>query len=233
MNLDGIQAITFDAAGTLIVPYPSVGEVYAEVLADLGYAYSPETLEQRFRQSFQAFKRDQPDALLDRKGWRTIVTNALQGLTPANDIDRQFDALWNAFALPERWRLLPEVVPTLATLEKRGYRLFVLSNNDSRLHGILDGLGLGPYVEAVFVSAELGFEKPSLKIFQLAQIQMGVPPRAILHVGDSPVEDVQGALQAGWQAALVGTQADSTAVNLPALHRAATLDELFPSIKMR
>lgn len=226
MNLDGIQAITFDAAGTLMAPHPSVGEVYAEVLAGLGYEVAPETLEQQFRVSFKTLKRDQPEAVLDREGWRTIVNGALNGLTPDDDFDRQFDALWNAFAEPHRWRLLPGVADTLASLHQRGLRLFVLSNNDSRLHGILDGLGAGQYFEGVFVSAELGAEKPSRKIFQLAQERIGAPSETILHVGDSPVEDIQGALEAGWRAALIGPKAGTTAV-IPILSRAANLAELF------
>lgn len=231
MKLDGIQAITFDAAGTLIAPHPSVGEVYAEVLASLGYPVSPDTLEYRFRHAFQALKRDHPDAVLDRAGWRIIVSAALRDLTPEDDFDRQFDALWDAFAQPERWRLLPGVDSTLAKLNQRGMRLFVLSNNDSRLHGILEGLGVGAFFEAVFVSAELGAEKPSRKIFQLAQARIGAPAGAILHVGDSPVEDVKGALEAGWRAALVGPKAGTTAA-IPIITRAPGIAELFAD-KMR
>jgi len=231
MILDDVQAITFDAAGTLIEPHPSVGEVYAEELAKLGYTLEPETLENRFRASFKALKRDQPKAVLDREGWRKIVAGTLRELTPEGDFDRQFEALWNAFALPERWRVLPRVEPTLASLHPR-LPLYVLSNNDSRLRGILDGLGLGQHFEDVFISAELGVEKPDPAIFRLAQERIGAAAGAILHVGDSPMEDAHGALNAGWQAALVGPKAGTTAA-VPIIRRAANISELFGPGKMR
>ncbi|WP_309385215.1 HAD-IA family hydrolase [Cerasicoccus frondis] len=207
MNLEGIQAITFDAAGTLIEPYPSVGEVYAEELAKLGYPLSADLLNDRFRTSFKAQKSSKPEVVLDRDSWRAIVAGTLAGLTPTDTFDAQFDALWNAFAQPERWRLLPGVESTLAQLHAHGQRLFVLSNNDSRLRGIIDGLGIGQYFEAIFISAELGAEKPSPRIFELVREAIGVDASELLHVGDSPVEDIQGALDAGWWAALVGPKA--------------------------
>ncbi len=232
MNLDGIQAITFDAADTLIAPYPSVGEVYAKELAKLGYDLSPKVLENNFRNAFRQLKREQPDAFLNRDGWRTIVTNTLQGLTRSDDFDRQFEALWNAFAQPDRWRVMPGVEETLKCLRADGLRLFVLSNNDARLHGILDGLGIGQYFEAVLISTELGAEKPSAHIFEVAQSRIQAEPATILHVGDSPVEDVQGALHAGWRAALIGPRAETSAA-MTIFNRASNIRELFFGTKIR
>ncbi|GHB94730.1 HAD-IA family hydrolase [Cerasicoccus arenae] len=206
MNLDGVQAITFDAAGTLMVPHPSVGEVYAEVLAAMGYSVDPSLLEQRFRASFKAQKSTTPEAVLDRASWRKIVAGTLKDLTPSADFETQFDALWHTFAEPNRWRVLPGVESTLASLQRRGFRLFVLSNNDSRLRRILVGLGLDQFFEAIFISAELGVEKPSPRIFQLVEANIGVPAASILHVGDSPLEDIEGAQNAGWCTALVGSK---------------------------
>ncbi|WP_269537865.1 HAD-IA family hydrolase [Cerasicoccus fimbriatus] len=222
MKLDGIQAITFDAAGTLIVPHPSVGEVYAEVLGGLGYPLDPDLLEQNFRASFKALKQNKPDAVLDRESWCTIVAGTLNGLTPSDQFDTHFEALWNAFAMPDRWRVLPGVSETLQDLKQRGFRMFVLSNNDSRLRGILNGLGLAQYFEAIFVSAELGVEKPSPEIFRRIEAEVGVSSAHLLHVGDSLKEDAQGAIGAGWQAALVGPKAAASD-----LAGAANIAELF------
>lgn len=226
MILDGIQAITFDAAGTLITPHPSVGEVYVEELANLGYALDPSLLEERFRAAFKALKQANPDAVLDRSSWRIIVAGTLEGLTPKDSFEAQFDALWNAFARPERWRVLPGVEAALAHLVARNVRLFVLSNNDDRLIGIIDGLGLGRYFERVFVSADLGVEKPHRRIFEQVRAIIGAAPDALLHVGDSMVEDLQGALRAGWRAALVGPKAKTG--NCPSgAHYSQRLDALF------
>lgn len=221
-----IQAITFDAVGTLIVPYPSVGEIYSEELARLGCNLSPDFLGNKFIGAFRQFKRYHPDSPLDRDSWRAIVAKALKGLTPEDTFDLQFEALWHAFRQPERWRILPGVESTLQDLQMAGVRLFVLSNNDERLPSILKGLGIGRYFEAIFVSAELGAEKPSARIFQLVQERIKLDPKRILHVGDNPVEDVQGALAAGWHAALIGAGIE-TPDDMPAVGRAGSIRELF------
>lgn len=205
-----IQAITFDAVGTLIVPHPSVGEIYSEVLGTFGYTVAPDRIEKNFICAFRQFKREQPETLLDRNSWFAIVAQTLHGLTPKENFNTQFEALWYTFTKPDRWKILPGVESTLQQLQAKGIRLFVLSNNDERLHSIINGLSIGQYFEAVFVSSELGAEKPSSRIFELVQAVIEVKPASILHVGDSVLEDVHGALNAGWQAALVGSLTESS-----------------------
>jgi len=223
---NNILAITFDAVGTLIVPHPSVGEIYARELGRMGYSLSPKLLQQRFIDAFTRFKKDHPEVLLDKKSWHTIVADTLLGLTGGDDFSRQFEVLWHAFTRHEYWRLLQGVEATLKRLQGEGLRLFVLSNNDERLHTIIDGLRIGGYFEDVFVSAELGAEKPSPRIFELVQARIKVAPRNILHVGDNPVEDVQGALDAGWRAALVGPRAE-TSESAGKFIQAVSIHELF------
>jgi len=226
MHLESIQAITFDAVGTLIAPYPSVGEIYAEELATLGYSLNPDQLETGFISSFKKFKHNHPDALLNRDAWRIIVSTTFNGLIPSDKFDTHFQKLWDAFAQPERWRILPGTEETLRYLHAKGLRLFVLSNNDERLHTILKGLIIGQFFEEVFVSAELGAEKPALSLFQLVQSRIEVSPSKILHVGDSFNEDVQGAVKAGWHAALVGKEPD-TPLEIGHFMRASNIYALF------
>ncbi len=223
--LTTIDAITFDAVGTLIIPYPSVSEIYAEELFRMGYNISPKIIEERFSLSFQAFKKDHPQRLLNRDSWRIIVSTTLEGLTPEDDADNLFEILWNTFAKTERWRLLPGTLPTLRRLSKKGLRLFVLSNNDERLHTILDGLGIARYFEKIFVSSELGAEKPSSILFKRVEDSIRVEAKRILHVGDSLSEDIQGALQAGWNAAFIGSIPDNSQITH--IEQANSIDELF------
>lgn len=228
---DDLLAITFDAVGTLIVPHPSVGEIYTEELRSLGYAVSPDALEKNFVDAFGRFKYEYPNAILDRNDWRTIVAYTLHELTPKDDFDHQFETLWNAFTDPKRWRLLPGIESTLSRLRENGLRLFVLSNNDERLHLVLKGLNIDTYFEDVFISTELGVQKPSKQIFDIVQERIAVVPKNILHVGDNLIEDMEGALQAGWNAALVGSATktidDKSCRNQPSARLADSVSELF------
>lgn len=54
--------------------------------------------------------------------------------------------------------------------------------------------------ENIFVSADVGAEKPDRKIFDCARRSMGLEDGVVWFVGDSYPLDVEGALNAGWNA---------------------------------
>jgi putative hydrolase of the HAD superfamily len=60
---------------------------------------------------------------------------------------------------------------------------------------IVEGAGL-PFKVLTF-SDECGIRKPDPEIFRLTLRQLGVAPEHAVHVGDDPILDVEGALDAG------------------------------------
>jgi putative hydrolase of the HAD superfamily len=54
-----------------------------------------------------------------------------------------------------------------------------------------------------FISSGVGFRKPSPQFFHAVQTQLGLPPGAILMVGDDYENDLVAARACGWQAVLV------------------------------
>jgi putative hydrolase of the HAD superfamily len=95
------------------------------------------------------------------------------------------------------------VLETLAALNERGLILDVISNFDSRLVRILDGLDAGEQFENIFVSSRVGYAKPDRRIFNAALSYHGLAPAQALHVGDSEINDLSGANQAGIKGILV------------------------------
>ena len=69
------------------------------------------------------------------------------------------------------------------------------------LHPTPDRRDWRRWLDAVFISSELGAEKPSPEIFAKAAETLGAAPHELLHVGDSLEHDIAGALAAGWHAA--------------------------------
>jgi putative hydrolase of the HAD superfamily len=53
-----VKAVFFDVGGTLIHPWPSVGEIYATVAARHGITITPEQAERGFRASWKALKHE-------------------------------------------------------------------------------------------------------------------------------------------------------------------------------
>ncbi len=196
-----MRAITFDVGGTLVEPWPSVGEVYLAVAREWGAVRAdPAEVNRRFAAVWRARR---PGFDYSRAAWAGVVAETLQGLVPWAEDPAFFDRLYTHFAGPAPWRVFPEVRPVLTALRDRGFRLAVLSNWDERLPGLLEALGLAGMFERVVVSRQVGWHKPDRRLFAHAAAQLGVAPAQLLHVGDDPLEDVEGARAAGWQAARV------------------------------
>lgn len=93
---------------------------------------------------------------------------------------------------------LPGAQEAVKSLHQK-YRLFLASNGTATVqHGRLTSAGLYPYFEQVFISQEIGYNKPSREYFAacFAAIEGFDPGRAIM-VGDSLTSDIQGGKNAG------------------------------------
>lgn len=86
------------------------------------------------------------------------------------------------------------------------FKLGVISNFDHRLRTVLDNMKLSHYFDFILNSYDAGCEKPHKEIFDKA-IQMAdmknLQSGECLHIGDTPITDYLGALDAGWHAALI------------------------------
>ena len=200
-SLSGIAVVSFDVGGTLIDPWPSVGHVYAEVAAECGLPrIAPELINAQFIAAWRA--KTQFD--YSRAAWANLVTAAFGGAVELYGIESAlFPKLYDRFKDPAVWRVHPDVLPTLETLTRAGFRLAVISNWDERLRPLLSGLRLARYFSHIEVSSESGFQKPAREIFDRAALGLGVNPAAVMQVGDSQVEDFEGALGAGMRAVLL------------------------------
>ena len=199
------DAVFFDAANTLLYPYPSVGAVYAEVAARYGVTTTADAVQEAFRWAWAKAQQStdpvrygvgEPDG---RRFWHALVRDTFAQIALPDDFEAFFDELYWLFSKPTVWRLYPECLTVLQILRRRGYTVGVISNWDIRLLDLLYGLGLMDSVQHVSISAIVGWEKPHGTIFAHALDAVGVVPARAVHVGDSLHADVHGARQAGMQ----------------------------------
>lgn len=100
------------------------------------------------------------------------------------------------FAERLRVELYTDVLPGLARLSRR-YPLVALTNGNACIHQA----GLTSYFKGSLSAGTLGAAKPEAAAFHAAASLLGVEPFQLLHVGDDWALDVEGALNAGAQAA--------------------------------
>ncbi len=205
-----LQALFLDAAGTLIEPAEPVADVYARAAAAFGQPVEAAVVRRWFGVAFSGIADPQygshPDGdAAEREWWRqvvgTVFEKSLGASAPDGFPSPCFEALFEHYAEPAAWRVFPEVPGVLAEARAAGLRLAVVSNFDLRLHGILAGHGL--HFDEVITSADARARKPDAAIFRMALDRLGLQSREVLHAGDSPVADIDGAAAAGIDACLI------------------------------
>jgi putative hydrolase of the HAD superfamily len=108
------------------------------------------------------------------------------------------------------FRPYPESEEVMEELLAIGLPLFVVSNWDVALEGVLENLGWVRYFDGIVASAKVGSEKPEGAIFEEALRLAGLAERRdrVVHVGNDPVSDVEGAISAGIDAVLIDREGD-------------------------
>lgn len=97
--------------------------------------------------------------------------------------------------------LLPQTIPLLKQLQQN-YNLGVIANAPSYIRKVLDDVALTPFFDLMIFSREIGFPKPSKRIYQAAvngacELIKQESVKAIM-VGDSLENDIEPANQVGF-----------------------------------
>ena len=222
-----IRAIFFDAVDTLIVPEPSVIEVYRNAGLEHGCDLSTDMLEKRFREAFRSEETTDANAAWnvsekrERQRWECIVSRVFDGYPAVHAI---FAQLWAHFARPDSWRVVESAGTVLSGLADRGFVLGLASNFDGRLNAIADNLPALAPLQLRVVSSEIGWRKPSAHFFDAVVRSVGCPPEQILFIGDRRDTDYDGAISAGLQAVLIDAQSKAPS----GVCRISSLNELLP-----
>jgi putative hydrolase of the HAD superfamily len=198
-----LKAIFFDAVGTLFYLTKTVGDHYAFVADKVGLKLDAKKLDAAFYSAWKQMPTreaiDGPRENDDKDWWRELVDLVLKETAPTiNELDRDnfFEVAYEHFAEAGVWELYPEVVDVLEQLRPQ-FELVIVSNFDGRLRVILERLGISKYFHRVFVSSEIGADKPDPEFFCRALKFLALPANHVLHVGDDPERDWRAAIDAG------------------------------------
>ncbi len=216
-----IQALLFDAGGTLVMPnFRRMAEEYerdgisvtadalarAEALARLDFERGD--FVRSHTDSWISFLQD-----IARRAGVAYAPAAYERLRAYHDTEN----LWE--------RVIDGTHAALDTLRSR-YRLGVISNANGTVKHLFRRLGLATYFETIIDSAEAGIEKPDVRIFQLALRDLNADAADAAYVGDVYKIDILGARAAGMRAILLdpdGTRCEHDCDRIRTLAELATL----------
>lgn len=195
-----------------------------------GLDYNLEELEAGFKRAFSNVHKDK--TILDgerreRSYWHSVVMESIRTIEPRpSDFETLFNDLWENFSHGERWRPAMGAMEVLVALKKRGYSISLLTNWDSRVRTMLKEKGFNSCFDHLFISSEIGHEKPDQAIFQHVQATLGLATHEILHIGDSLQHDIEGALAASWRAIRITSEIDTKQNSHPTISELPELLEL-------
>ena len=121
----------------------------------------------------------------------------------------------------------------LDALRERGYCLYLASNGTAKVqHGRIASAGIAPYFERMFISQEVGFDKPSPEFF--ARAFSTIPDfsrdEAVI-VGDSLTSDIQGGKNAGITTIWFNPRGLQKRADIVPDYTICHLDELIPLLE--
>lgn len=192
------DAVLLDALGTLVALESPAPRLRAQLERRFGLSVGVEDAERAIAAEIAYYR-----AHLDEGRDRESVASLRRRCAGALGLDLPLDELTEALLASLEFTPFSDALETLPALRARGTRLVVASNWDWSLHEVLDRVGLAEFLDGVVTSAEVGSRKPAPSVFIRALAIAGVPTARAIHVGDSLVEDVEGARAAGIEPVLI------------------------------
>jgi putative hydrolase of the HAD superfamily len=223
------RAAFFDAGETLVHPHPSFPELVVEVLRREGHTVDPALIREKLHVVSDRFLRAAQDNELwsttperSRSFWADVYRTLLAEMgVPFGD--GLAEAFYRTFTDVSNYRLFPDALPVLRRLRHEGLTLGVVSNFEEWLERLLEALGVIPFFEVRVISGVEGYEKPDLRLFEVALDRVGVEAAESVYVGDHPFFDTEPASAVGMFAILIDRRGRYPDHPGP---RITTLDEL-------
>ncbi len=198
------RAVFFDVDFTLIYPGPTFqGEGYRRFGAKHGLRLAPDAFARAVvRASFllDGLRDHAYDAQLFIDYTRLIIEE-MGGRGPG--VAGCAQEIYREWAACGHFSLYDDVDPVLRQLAARGIRLGLISNTHRCLDSFRTHFDLQDVISVAVSSFEHGYMKPHPSIFEAALEQLGVAAAETVRVGDSPKQDIEGALAVGMRAVLL------------------------------
>jgi putative hydrolase of the HAD superfamily len=211
-----ISAVTFDLWDTLIKEHPGGSQKVAksridniiQILGQNGIVHSEREIQEAYDQSgvflelTWSKRRD-----LAVKDQVLFLLNCIDVKLVGKLSGEDLDAIVRTYSegiLGHMPMLLPGAREALRSVSGNGYRMGLISNTGrtpgSVLRIVLQEMGILDHFDVAVFSNELLVRKPAETIFRRTLDGLKVPPKAAVHVGDDPDQDIEGAKKVGMRA---------------------------------
>ena len=196
------RAVLFDVDFTLAKPGPLLGpDGYRAAGERRGLTLDPKRYEDARIAAVEDLQHH-PELEHDEAIWIRFTEDIVRGMGGSGEHVRAIaEEIIEGWRHSENFELYEDVVPTLAVLRQHSLKIGLISNTSRDLETFVRHFGLD--VDAWIASGSFGRVKPSPAIFRAALELLEAEPEAAVMVGDSPLDDIEGARRLGMRAFLL------------------------------
>ena len=208
-TINNVEAMTFDLDDTLYNNEPIIRRAEEALQAHIAKHHkSAAALSQNDWSALKraAIKKDLRLASDMGQLRRVVLTAALSNtapetlktdLTNTGELSDAVEACFNCFYdARSDFELADEVHAALKTISSKLPLIGITNGNVNAAK-----IGIEGYFESILHASTTRPMKPARDMFDEAAARLQIAPKHILHVGDNIIKDVQGAINAGFQAA--------------------------------
>ncbi len=203
-----IDTVFFDVGATLryVVEDPEFAAAAdRELMALVGATESHDEFFAKLNANWKAYRKFAKTELLDVSEMELWLYYLLPDY-PAEVIGPNAARLTRLWRDHDGRRVVHEgTLETLRELKARGYKLGIIANTvtETEIPDWMCRDGVADCFKTVILSSKVRLRKPDPAIYQLAARCIGSAPENCAYVGDNPVRDVEGAVNAGFGAMIL------------------------------
>ena len=196
------RAVLFDVDFTLAKPGPLLGpEGYRREGERFGLQLDPDRYADARAGAVEDL-RHHPELEHDEEIWVRFTEDIVRGMGGEGPhVSTVARAITEGWRRSENFELYEDALPVLATLRRHGLKIGLVSNTSRDLDAFVRHFALD--VDAWIASGTHGKVKPSPSIFRAALELLEVEPESAVMVGDSPLDDIEGARRLGMRGLLL------------------------------
>jgi 2-haloacid dehalogenase len=200
LDVDRVDALTFDCYGTLIDWEAGLSAAFAPILAAHGVAATGDDLLERYAR-YEAAAEAGP-----YRSYRDVLATGLRGVADELDFAPTSDEIAAFSGSVVDWPAFPDSAAALARLHGR-FRLGVITNCDDDLFAA-SARRLGTDFDWVVTAQQAGSYKPDEANFHLALERIALPRERIVHVAQSLYHDQVPAKRLGFTTVWINRRHD-------------------------
>lgn len=203
-----IDTVFFDVGATLryVVEDPEfAAAAEAELMKLVGTTEPHDVFFAKLEKNWKAYRKLAKTELLDVSEMELWLYYLLPDY-PAEVIGPNAARLTRLWRDHDGRRVVHEgTLETLRELKARGYKLGIIANTvtETEIPDWMCRDGVADCFKTVILSSKVRLRKPDPAIYQLAARCIGSAPETCAYVGDNPVRDVEGAVNAGFGAMIL------------------------------